>query len=414
MPVDELIADPIDDLEIPNGADENIGAHEGLGDAAAADKSGVQDTEPVTSLFDPATGALNGRIKSLLSEVAAKQPEMAKFMKKTLYRAGEFDKVFPAGITEAKEVLEKIDEYGGVDGIAEKLEGAQEMFTLADAFAAADPSFVEDLIASFPESFAALAPTYINRFAQVNPEDFSAYFGKLVWNDISKAQIPLMMMRLDDVLGDNAKAREIVGNLQNYFNLWKGLSDKPLTAKSTGRKSVYGTNQKTDQPGGQGTQQKEWTAERDTIAKMVRSNAFKTAIAGRTATSEEKAQIAELYQVRALKGADTQFPGWKQKLEVYARKNDKPGYMRFARRVLETVGAPAMASAIKSTLKSGGQPQNRQQTQNGQRVPAAAEQGFTPVKTEPASHEIDWSRTTKGMISKNQAVLMGGKKVQWR
>lgn len=406
MPEDllELEADPIEETaeETPETTEtgETVETEEGT------------EKTPVTSLFQADGKKLDPQVSSTLAKIKTDNPELGKLLTRAVYRTAELEREFPGGVTEAKELRDKVEELGGVDSIESKLEGAKEMDGLAEAFMSGDPAFVEDLVQSSPEAFSALAPLVFQKFAEVNAEGFSAYMGRVVLGDMQAAGLPLMMMRVLDLIpADNTKLKEAFDQVNNYFGSFKDLASKPLPSAKA--KAATG---KTDDLSKreEALRAKEWQGERDTIQKGIVNSEYTKLLAGRKPDSEEKAQILELFRSRSMSAADRLFPGWKEKAQRYTSNNDKAGFLRYMKSIYARVVPEAMASSVNSTLKGkkAAAPAVKKLAAAGKPVTPVA--GFKPVSAEPSTWDIDYGRTQQSMLRENRAILKDGSKVSWK
>jgi hypothetical protein len=368
-----------------------------------------------TSLFQPDGRKLDPAVKAGLAKLKAESPDVAKLVTKALYDTAQFNREFPGGLPEVLELRKSIDGLGGLPAIQEKIEVAAELGGLAEAFDKADPAFVEDMIVSNLQAFSNLCPTIINRYADVHPAAFKQYIGNLITSDLTRAGIPLAMMRLADVITDNPKAiplyNQIVGYLEN-FRTFAEAKVEPLESKPKEVNENQTAQREAD------LRSKEWKLDRDSLQKRITNEEYSKILAGRKPTSEEKAQITELYLSRSAKLANKYFPNWQTKSQQLIKSGDKAGYLKFITTIYRRVVPEAMSSAVAGTLKSGRpvaaavttvkqEPLvNRQQ--NGQF------DGFQRVSKEPDTWEIDYGRTDSRSLRGNKAYLLNGKKVTWQ
>lgn len=431
MAADALMDFAIDDEVLPGAADE--GETPDLdttpeGDAANLNADGtpktdeevVAETTPVTSLFDATGNKLNPAVKGALEKLKAESPSIAKLLNKAIYRTAELDREFPGGLTEAKELRDKIEELGGVTGIEQHVEVAGEFRKLADLYEAADPAFIDDMIESNPQSFAALAPSMLAKYGEVDPQGFAAHVGRIVFSDMSKAGVPLYMMRLADLIGDNPKAMEAFEVLNNYLGVWKGLAEKSPEAPRTATKQAPKTDDLARRE--EDLRAREWKTERETLQKTVTDGEYVKALAGRKPDQEERAQIRELFTIRSKAAADRLFPGWAEKAQRFIKTGDKPGYLRYMQSIYKRVVPETMASAVAATLRgkkavippANGQPNGQQKPQQQQNGATSSNGGYAQVAKEPDTWSIDFDRTSSAMLQQNRAVLKGGKMVSWK
>src|SRR4051812_2981055 len=70
---------------------------------------------PVTSLFQPDGKKLDPQVSATLAKLKTENPELGKLLTRAVYRVAEIEREFPGGVTEAKELRDKVEELGGVN-----------------------------------------------------------------------------------------------------------------------------------------------------------------------------------------------------------------------------------------------------------------------------------------------------------
>lgn len=373
---------------------------------------GEEQQPEVTSLFEDDGKRVAKPIRDTLAKIKTENASVGKLITDAVYRAAEFRREFPGGLTEVRGLRDDVEKLGGLESIRQNLDTANELRGLADAFMDGDSAaVVDDMIASSPESFSAMAPVVMDRFREVSPEGWSSYLGRVLYADAQANDIPLHIMRLADLVQENKTAFEIVSRLSQYFTSFKALAEKAPPAVKSRQKAA-----ETEQPSREmELRAREWAMERQSMENELKTSIKTRALAGRKPDTEEGAQIDELFGSRAKKLADRLFPKRTEVATGYIKRGDKDGYMRYIKSVYQRVWPEAMASAVASTMK--GKPGPKSGTQQTKTAPVSATrvgEGFALVSKEPAAIEINWNLTTKAMISKNQAVTTSGKKVQWR
>ena len=372
----------------------------------------TDQTAPITSLLGPDGKKLDPTVRTLLSEIRTKNDAAGKLLTKAVYRVAELDREFPGGLTEARELRDKVEELGGVDGIEGKFETLAELTGLSKQFMDADPAFVEDMATSSPESFAALAPVVFAKYAQTNPDGFTAYIGRVVWSDMNTNGIPLLLQRMADFMpADKPQAIELLNTLSTYLNGFGELSKKaPATARPRAEAKPDDLTAREE-----ALRSREWKADRDGIQRGIVREEETKALSGRKPDTEERAQIRELFMTRSGAAANRLFPGWAEKAQRFIKSGDKAGYLRYMKSIYVRVVPEAMASAVNSTMRHAKPaPVVKQTAVSRPGSSAAPVNGFKPVATEPDTYKIDYGRTTKAMLQENRAILTDGARVQWK
>ena len=371
---------------------------------------GEEQAAPVTSLLGPDGKKLDPTVRSLLSEVRTKNDAAGKLLTKAVYRVAELDREFPGGLTEARELRDKIEGLGGVEGIEGKLETLAELTGLSKQFMDGDPAFVEDMATSSPEAFAALAPAVFAKYAQTNPDGFTAYIGRVVWGDMNTNGIPLLLQRMADFMpADKPQALELLNSLSTYLNGFGELSKKaPATARPRSEAKPDDLTAREE-----ALRSREWKTERDGIQRGIVRDEEVKALAGRKPDTEERAQIRELFMTRSAAAANRLFPGWAEKAQRFIKSGDKAGYLRYMKSIYVRVVPEAMASAVNSTMRhSKAAPVTTKTATARPGATAAPANGFKPVTSIPQN--IDWGRTSKQMVQEDRYILTDGSRVQVR
>lgn len=372
---------------------------------------GEEQTAPVTSLLGPDGKKLDPTVRSLLSEIRTKNDAAGKLLTKAVYRVAELDREFPGGLTEARELRDKIEGLGGVEGIEGKLETLAELTGLSKQFMDGDPAFVEDMATSSPEAFSELAPAVFAKYAQTNPDGFTAYIGRVVWSDMNTNGIPLLLQRMADFMpADKPQALELLNSLSTYLNGFGELSKK---APSTAKPRVEAKPDSDLTAREEALRSREWRAERDGIQRGIVRDEETKSLAGRKPDTEERAQIRELFMTRSQAAANRLFPGWSEKAQRFIKSGDKAGYLRYMKSIYVRVVPEAMASAVNSTMRhSKTAPVVAKTATARPGVTAAPANGFKPVASIPQN--IDWGRTSKQMVQEDRYILTDGSRVQVR
>ncbi len=421
MPDTEIL----DDLELP-GQQGDAEAQEPSGELSGQTPDGEKPAEgeaatKVTSLFQPDGRKLDPAVKVGLAKLKAESPEVAKLVSRAIYRTAELEREFPGGLTEARELRDKVDGLGGLLEIEGSIQTAREFTELAVAFEQGSPAFVDDMLATSPQAFATLAPIIFGKYAEIHPEGWQSYIGRIVYGDLQKNEIPVAMTRLADSLrrDDKEGAAEAFNQVAGYLASYKDLASRQVAApKLDAPKPKDDDLNKREET----LRSREWKTERAGIYRRLADEQYRFAIGSRKPTSEELAQIQELFQSRAGRLTRQNFPDWERKSEAFIRANDKAGYLRYMASIYRKVVPEAAASAVRSTLKSAPArttattTRPAAQTQQRQQQAVATDQSgtFKPIGKEPGTWDIDYDRTSPAMLAKNRAVLIDGRKVEWR
>lgn len=416
------------ELETPELLEETPEGEESLETPEVPEGTEAQEETPEgekppapVSLFQPDGKKLDPAIKASLAELKAKSPEAARLVSKALYDHGQFQREFPGGLTEAKELRDKIDGLGGVATIEERLNDLTYFDGIDQKFTQGDPAFVDDLVKADPGAFSRIAPAVFAKYNEIHPEGWKKYIGTVIYTDFQQNEIPVQMSRLADSLRrkDEAGAIESFNAVAAYLASFKELASLRVEApKGKAPESKDQDVQKREDA----LRAREWQAEHSQIERRIVQEEYRTAVGARKVSTEDKAQIQELFLAKRQTLARQYFPDQAKKLEALRRANDKAGFLRLATLMHKRVSPEAMRWAVARTLKpaktgaSGQTPvqklppqqQGRLERQNGAGV-------FKFVSNEPGTWDIDYNYPgIKQLLGENKAVLKSGEKVQWR
>lgn len=377
-----------------------------------------QPTGPIERLFDGK--AVAAPIKNILVKIKAEAPEVAKALTKAVFRVGELEKEFPAGLGDAIELRDKIEEWGGLEKLEGHITGDQQFTELAQQYEKADPAFIEDLYASSPEAFATVAPMMFDKLKATNEPAFKAYIGREVHARLVEAQIPLLMARLADVLGDPAKAQPYFDALNVYLGTFQEEAKKaPDRAQPTPSQRPGDDTQSREIA----LRSREWQLDDKQTIEPILAAARAKALAGKKPDAQDRAAISEYYKIQFKILRDRLYPDFDKKCQRYIANNDKTGFLRYRQSVHQKIVPDALITAVNKAMRAA-RPANgvTRTTPPAQpaasrprpETPATAAAGFTAASKEPGTHEIDYGRTSPAMLRANRAVLSDGRKVQWK
>jgi hypothetical protein len=408
--MEDVLEQPVEELEVP-AAEPVEGEQPETEVVEAEPKEGEPgfDKTPVTSLFTADGKSLDPTIRNIIDRIKAENSSAAKVIGKSLFRLAELDREFPRGLTEVRELREQVEKLGGVDGLKQKAEDAQLFDTLSGQYLNADPAFVADMVKASQESFVTLAPLIMEEFAKASPETFAAHVGRVIYADLQRNEIPLLMARFADVLGDNPKALEYFQQINSYLGGFRTLASteiKPPKPKAA-----------EDKPSGAETTNvaQQWESEAATGRATIAVGEFKRLTAGKTLSGDNRAEIEEFFRARSKVLATKYFPNWTQTAQDYLKAGQKSSYLRLMASIDRRVVPEAVQYAVGKVVRPGTSGAKPTAT-----VVKPVAKGATPVNgykfvgKMPATDQIDWFHTGPASIKKNQAVLKDGSRVQWR
>ncbi len=332
---------------------------------------------------------------------------------------------FPGGVAEAKELRDKIDGLGGFEKLDKDLANLELLTGYDDKFGEGDPAFIDGLATANPAAFAKLAPAMFAKFNEISPDGWRQYIGSVVYGDFQRNELPVQLTRLADSIRrkDEAGVTESYNALSAYLATWRELAGLRVEAPK-GKPAETGETDLSKREAA--LRSREWQAEHSGIERRIVQEEYKTAVGARKPSSEEKAEIQELFLSRRQTLAHQYFPDQAKKLDALRSRNDKAGFMRLATVMHKRVSPEAMRWAVarilkpsraaaSSTTQQRTQQQSEKPQQRQQQQPQNGAGAFKFVSAEPGTYDIDYTYPgIKNLISENKAVLRDGSKVQWR
>lgn len=421
------VADPAVGAEVSEGgedvgdvtpeADVDTGAEletetpeaEAVGEEALPEGQSAQDNR-----------TLSAPVRKALSDLKATNPEGYKQVKAAVWSDREFRQLFPEGATQAQQLLNQLDEIGGFDAVEELNGEVQDYRQLDTQWINGDPEFINTAVKAFPDGFKKLMPKMLDTYANVDRDGYNREMARVVAATLNAGQIPTTLYLLKRVFNSSqdqnlkTEGLQLVAGVEQFM---KGISDEAA------KRPQETVNPKTEEL----SQREQQIAEREREqlfsnigsksmafqrGEIIRS--LKDYAKGQAVTEGVSGAIVNevIRSVMAQLGADE---GFNTKYDRYIDAGDMQGALK----LLNTRAKQVIPEHFKKIApkyfrqpKLGGKP-NGQKPNADKGKAAAAPQGWTKVSGPPSMDQIDRSKTDRGMIFHNQAILSSGKKVYW-
>jgi hypothetical protein len=427
MPDDIAVLDaPVTDApvepEISPVSDDNGGL-----DAPSETPDGAEEPEgeqpegekgPEPELFDG--NRLSDKAKATLDKIRAEDPMFAAKLRHALMQGEALKAVLPGGVKEANELRQTIEDLGGTEGIQELQAERAEWIELDQQYSKADPRFIDAIIKHGKDQFLQLAPEMFGRFQQLNPDGFSAYVSGVLVSDMLTNRVPLILERLADFIPqDQPNAVAALAKLNQYFARIEDLAKKPVT---TAKEKPAPDAREVELNQREAKMVKEqWTANtsrnrlqafNEELNRALIARGFKGANDPKI-TGEQMATIRELTAPRIDRFL-AESPDFDKKTSSYFGARDEKGYLRYMSSLYKQGVPKALGAAINQAMGKPAAPKpvvNGNGAKPSQPKPA---DGYQFLSKMPDVNTFDTARTTTDMIRSGKAVLVGGKKVQWR
>jgi hypothetical protein len=382
-----------------------------LGEADAAARA-AGDESPIVD-----GKRLSEAAKATLAEIKAKDPRLAAQIKSALFSADAMKRALPGGLKEVTEIRRQIEELGGNEGIQVLRTSAQELQAIDKQLTEGDPRLIEKIAAESPEAFATMAPAAFAKFSQTHPEAYSAYVSKVFVSDMMQEGIPLALERLQDFIGENPKAQELWNKIAGYVNRVNTFAQKPVNAPAKPKEAQPDDRERQLTEREQNLTRTEWRGSADAERLKVFNSEFARLTAGRKLTDTQAAAVKELYVSRLLKGLRAA-PNFNQNIDRFFASKDQAGYLRYIGSIYKQEIPKALRGAVDAVLPSKPGPKpaatSAQATAKPGTAAANPANGYAWTPSAPAKDKIDFRSTSADMIRQGKAVLLDGKKVQWK
>lgn len=404
--------------EIP-GDRSDSGVHDSTApsdeDVQAAAEAAAQSGQPQGKPLVGKGGILRPDAKAALDELKVKNPDLASAIKRALYRESDLNKELPNGIKEVREIRQTIEQFGGVDGIKERVETARAADELDQHYYAGDPKFLDGMTNTDEgkAAFLRVAPMAIDRFAQMNPEGFGAYFSSVFQNSINELGLGNSLSMVEYLTRGNQEIQQYFAPIKQFFDGVKENAKKPIISqKAPGAQPADQREQSLKQKEQELTA-REWQSVRESAKNEAYRSEFERMTAGRKVSADAKGEIEEFFNIKIgqmLKGRAGEVKG---AVDRYFAAGDRDGYNKYFQSLYKQVIPEAMRYAVAKVMPGKPGPQANGTPAVPAKAAPKATDGYEMIASKPDVNEIDHQRRTREMWVKNQAVLKDGRKVQW-
>jgi hypothetical protein len=326
-----------------------------------------------------------------------------------VFGAQQSRKEFPAGgIKEAIEYRDTVKSFGGVQGIKEAKSYLDNYDNLDSLYTEGKPEFVQQIAQGDPEAFERMVPLAIEQFSKQSPEQYQHIMSKVLVNTLDAAGFPNLIEQIYAKADDQTKPL--------LEKLWNSIEGYRTLAAKVPEKKVDPERQRLEEEKQQWQQQKiqeigdsvnRGTAQyRNTVI----ARELKPFAKWEDLDDDRRAAVIREVRERTKKivNVDEDFKNSRLR---YLQAGDSEGLAKLERDWVDQ-HVPGIVPKVGKLFWSNPKPQPKgdaKPTANGIKPP----QGFKTVSAMPTADKIDRRATTRDMVMKNQAVLIGGQKVTW-
>jgi len=404
-----------------DGADDQIDAGQGNegsqdggqgsdgGDSQSQD-GGQQQTSAQSQQL--AKLSLKDLVKTKSEALKAIDKRLPNFLRDAAMREERLLGKFPNGVQEAIQMLDALEEHGGLEGLAEKAEALQDYGRLEELYEKGNPEFIDRLAEASPEAFSKVMPAGLERWRQTDPEMYSHVLAKVMVNTLDSARVSDQLAQIYQSL-EKPEQKEAVARIWQMIEGFRQTASKapePKTADPR-EKALNQREQELTQRQVEAAMAPVRTAGIQHIAKVI-DREMTLSYQWSETDSDIQQAIRERVQEELVKlSKKTGFDKDVDKLK--ARGDGKTLQRRleqFQEKHIPNI-LPRVAKLFAVKAKTA-QRQGQQQQKQGQQQ-QQADRGWERVAQMPAPGSVDRAKTTADMILNNQAILKNGKKVQW-
>lgn len=398
--------------------------------------------------------ALPANVKKALAAVKETDPKAADVIRRAVFAQQAWQQVMPGGIRQAREMAQAFEEVGGVEGIQTLRDETQslqaELDGVDEKWTAADPEFFATLAENDPEAFSRALPVIVEQFLKSDPQGYSSLMGRIFYNTMASkgvvrkleallhhanankatAGMAPLVQGLDELLGWTDSIQQL-GQQQPERKPDKGL------AKLKEKETAFERKQAEAFKGEVGRDIKTHleTGIMREVGNLLKTRNVNLAQLKLKDPERFMAMVAEAdRQLTQAFNKDKPFHQQKDRLmqtkdkervlRLYQQKINyllaDPNGPKIAKKVANIFYRGAAAPTVRTGQGGGDRGQQGDRQQQGDRGQRRQDGGnrentqVVRVASRPDPSTIDYSRTTDDMILDGQAVLKGGKKVQWR
>jgi hypothetical protein len=402
-----------EDTTLDTGAD--AGADVSAIDASAGDEPGADPDAPAV---EDGPAVLDGKklapaAAKLIQDVAKTQPKLAREIRRALFQADQISRELPEGFQTVARMRQTIEDLGGEQGLQTIRQELNGWSDFDKKFTAGDPSAIDFMTETAEGKTATLKlmPHVLQKFADLHPAGFAQYFAQVMESDMVAARVPLMLERLQDLVGENPRAVQELQRLQSYFQRIGQVAQSKVEHPKfeAERQPDPQLNDREDN-----LRRQEWRVQAQPEQSAVFNSKWNEMAAGRKLTTQQSDAIKELYGSRMSRA----LAQYKPQLDRLFANKDQEGWKRLASKISRDEIPKALRAAFDAILP--GKPGPRPASAVPQPRAGAPQQVRTPgvaaIAKAPPSSEIDYTHpfNTQSNYLRGEAVLKSGKKVTWK
>jgi len=359
-------------------------------------------------------GKLSAEAKQTIEELKAKNPALAKALQRSLFAEDRLRRELPGGFKELQQLRGQLEPYGGPEGL-EQIQGELKGWEDFDqSYTSGDPKVLEFLTKT-PEAkdaFLKIVPNAIQKWSEFNQEGHDAYMSQIFLATMNAADIEMNVRLLQNAVGENPQAQELVKNLMGFVQSIKGMASKPVSAPKV---APTAQDPRTSELDNRETQlrRQEWTGETNQQHGRIFGEAWKRIAA--TVPADKQGLVRRLYGIHLGEKIKAR-ANFDQNMTRYFDAKQKDGFLRLH----ESTFKDLVPLALRSAMAEAGLGAKKAAPPPANGVPLKPPVGQQPqagwvrLNNKPNfATEVDRKQTSPEMYSRKQAILKTGKRVTW-
>jgi hypothetical protein len=357
---------------------------------------------------------------------------LATAIRQMAFDHAKFADKLPEGLKEVESLRQLKEELGGEQGIQDLKHNSQEFARIDDLYTKGDPKFIDELTKEDVgrEAFQRLTPSILSKIAEVSPEMYVANVARETVGWLNENNVPLMMMRLGDLLDKSNEGQVAAFNhIQKFLNLLQETAKKqpPTPAATTPNGKNNGEDMEAKfRQREEALRTQEWNSAVVSERTTAYESELRKLTQGRTLSEQQRDAVNTLFSTnltKALQGDQN----YAKQIAAHKANGDKDGFLRVARNAFAKYMPDALERAVKVVnhgAKPGPKPAATATPTNGQQKPGQPPPvpGAVFVSTKPTN--IDYQRTqqyaqqngttAQDLIISKKAYTTAGKLVYWQ
>jgi hypothetical protein len=364
----------------------------------------------------------NGRItqkagRAVIDSIRSTHPAFAQPIIQALLTADRLRRELPGGFKELADLRNKIENYGGDNGLSEYKTNAETLLDLNEKFLRSDPAFINDITEDEEgkTGFVGLMPHVMARWAQLDPAGRAWWTADQLAKGLDSVRMPVLVARLADIIRRIPAEQQIPGLAESFDEMMGALESISYTpAKNKpaapAKDPKLEDQRRQSESEIQKLKRENWQTALATRRKDLFQTTLSQLLGSRTLTAIETREVKGYYDAMVRPLATQR----EKNIDRYLATGDKEGYLKTEGAFYAKEIPAALRRAVQKLGPAGGKPPARQQRAAPQNQRQTAPQnGVVRVRAMPGNINPADRRNTPELIRENKGWGKDGKLYQW-